>query len=447
MALPDLVLPIFGALTAVIAQKTYEKLQWPFIDEFFHLRQCARYCAHEFSKWDNKITTPPGLYLLGTWFHHVLSAIGVPDSCGATALRSLNLFGGVVVLPLVLSLVSTDNFWKVNVLLLPLLYTYYFFFYTDVWATVLVVLPLLVVSKHRSLRGSIYANLAAFASLWLRQTNIVWLVFVGVVLIDKRKPKAESLLQNLSNFIVQCLKDWALLVPFAMNAGLFIAFVFINGGVTFGDKENHKMTLHVVQIFYCATFIAFFTTPVWLSPNTIKNYIQFAVSGRKGLNLLITAALFVVLHHIIKHYTVVHPFLLADNRHYTFYIYRKILSKPWAYLVTIPAYHFSSWVIVHSLSELYQTSSLSLHPISIAALVGSAVATLIPSPLFEPRYYIVPLVIVRIFILPQNERLTRTASHTLEFVWYLTINALFFVVFFTYEFSWLTEPGLQRIIW
>lgn len=447
MALSALALPLFGALTAIIAQETHQRLKWPFIDEFFHLRQCATYCAHDFSKWDNKITTPPGLYLLGTGYHHLLSILGVSDSCEATALRSLNLVGGIVALPLALSMVRTDNFWKVNVVLLPLLYTYYFLFYTDVWSTVLVVLPLLTVLKYRSLKGAVLANLAAFASLWFRQTNIVWIAFVAVVLIDRRKAKSSSFIDHVSNFIVQCFKDWLLLVPFAVNTGLFVAFVFYNGGVTFGDKENHQMSLHLVQVFYCAAFITIFTTPLWLLPKTIKKYFHFAVTGRKGLNLLLLAVLFMALHHIIKHYTVVHPFLLADNRHYTFYIYRKILSKPMANVITIPAYHFSSWVIVHLLSELFHKSMLALYPVSIMALIASTVAVLVPSPLFEPRYYIVPLVLVRIFIVPQNERLTRTASHSLEFVWYLMINALFFIIFFTYEFSWLTERGVQRIIW
>lgn len=344
-------------------------------------------------------------------------------------------------------MVRTDNFWKVNVVLLPLLYTYYFLFYTDVWSTVLVVLPLLTVLKYRSLKGAVLANLAAFASLWFRQTNIVWIAFVAVVLIDRRKAKSSSFIDHVSTFIVQCFKDWLLLVPFAVNTGLFVAFVFYNGGVTFGDKENHQMSLHLVQVFYCAAFITIFTTPLWLLPKTIKKYFHFAVTGRKGLNLLLLAVLFMALHHIIKHYTVVHPFLLADNRHYTFYIYRKILSKPMANVITIPAYHFSSWVIVHLLSELFHKSMLALYPVSIMALIASTVAVLVPSPLFEPRYYIVPLVLVRIFIVPQNERLTRTASHSLEFVWYLMINALFFIIFFTYEFSWLTERGVQRIIW
>lgn len=30
-------------------------------DELFHIPQTQAYCNYEFSKWDSKITTPPGL--------------------------------------------------------------------------------------------------------------------------------------------------------------------------------------------------------------------------------------------------------------------------------------------------------------------------------------------------------------------------------------------------
>jgi len=33
----------------------------PYIDETFHIAQCKAYCRGEFTAWNNKITTPPGL--------------------------------------------------------------------------------------------------------------------------------------------------------------------------------------------------------------------------------------------------------------------------------------------------------------------------------------------------------------------------------------------------
>jgi len=43
-------------LNAIVAE--------PYMDEPFHIPQAQAYCRGEFSTWDTKITTPPGLYLL-----------------------------------------------------------------------------------------------------------------------------------------------------------------------------------------------------------------------------------------------------------------------------------------------------------------------------------------------------------------------------------------------
>lgn len=442
--LPALVLPIFLAMTATIAQQVHLHVKHPFIDEFFHLRQNTVYCAHNFSKWDNKITTPPGLYLLGTAYFHILKLLGVSNPCGATALRSLNLLGGAVVLPLVLSIVRSNNFWLVNIVSLPLLYTYYFLFYTDVWSSVLVVAALLFVVKYPNGKGAILSNLVGFASLWFRQTNIVWVAFAGILLIDSRRLANSNMFSDLTLFVTQAACDWLLMIPYALNAALFAAFIAYNGGITFGDKENHQMSIHLVQIFYCAAFVAFFTFPIWFSYKTIRNYVSFAFTNGFGLNFLLTAASYALIHYIIKNFTVVHPFLLADNRHYTFYIYRKILARKHTEFLLVPAYHFCCWLAVYVLNES-RKSALSMKPMGILGFVAMTALTLIPSPLFEPRYYIVPLVVFRIFVRPMSTNLTR--SHLYEFLWYLLINAVVFIVFFNYEFTWATELEFQRIIW
>lgn len=445
MDLQNLVLPAFLAMTVTIFQEVQLHVTKPFIDEIFHLRQCSVYCAHKFTEWDNKITTPPGLYLLGTAYHHILQLFGLPDSCGYTALRSLNLVGGVLALPAVLSLVPTTNFWKINVVSLPLLYTYYFLFYTDVWLTVLVALSITTVIKYPSFKGALLSNLAGFLSLWFRQTNIIWIAFAACILVERRKKQSKKgVIGEVTAFTTQLLSDWSLMVPYILSALLFAAFIKINGGITFGDKENHKVSIHFVQVFYCAAFLTFFTVPLWLSVATLKQYVKFSVTNNYGANALITGVSFLAINYTIKHFTVVHPFLLADNRHYTFYIYRRILSQKYANLVVVPVYHFSSWVVSHLLST--NASAISLGPTSILAFIGASAITLIPSPLFEPRYYIVPLLVLRFFSGP-NKQLPATKSHLFEFLWFLFINTVVFIVFFTYEFHWWSEEGVQRIIW
>lgn len=442
MDLQLLAVPIFLAATAIIAQKVHQVVRKPFIDELFHLRQAAVYCKHDFFHWDDKITTPPGLYALGAAYHHVLRAFGVPDPCGYTALRSLNLLGGVIVLPAVLSMVRTRNYWRVNVAFLPLLYTYYFLFYTDVWSALLVLASVLAVLRWPTMYGALVSNVLGFTSLWFRQTNIIWIAFAAVVLVDKRKRNYSSFWRSAQLFVIQSLSDWPLLAPYAANGLLFISFVKWNGGITFGDKENHQVSIHLVQVFYCFAFLAFFTLPLWLSVSTLRKYLKYAVSGHSGLNVVATALSFAAINYIIDNFTVVHPFLLADNRHYTFYLYRRILSRKHAKVVLLPVYHFCTWVVFHLLAQTRQVSKLSMSPVVAIAFMGAIIATLVPSPLFEPRYYIVPLLILRIFTSARNVKI-----HLYEFLWYLFINAVVFIVFFEYEFSWFSEAGVQRIIW
>lgn len=435
----------FSVVTAFIAQEVHQKVPLPFIDERFHLAQCAKFCAGRFSEWDDKITTPPGLYLLGTVYSRILRIFGVHDICGATALRSLNLVGGVLILPFVLFFLRTTNFTKLNVISLPLIYTYYFLFYTDVWSTIFVVAGIVTVVRQPNFKGAVLCNILGFMGLWFRQTNILWILFCAVVLIEQKAPVRSSLSQQLPGFISQSFRSYLTLIPFAVNAALFAAFVKINGGITFGDKQNHKISLHLVQVFYCWCFVGGLSMPLWLSQKTLRDYKRFVV-GKNCSHLPITIFSYCAVFYIAKNFTVVHPFLLADNRHYTFYIYRRILSKPIAKYLVVPVYHFFTWLAPYLLSQNPIRSRVRLSPIGILAFLGASILTLIPSPLFEPRYYIVPLVLFRIFSRSQLTSNT-TKNHLYEFLWYLFINALVFIVFFNYEFTWLSEPGIQRIIW
>lgn len=443
---------IFILASAVTFKLVSETVTEPFIDEIFHLRQCQTYCAYKFNEWDNKITTPPGLYLLGFVYSKIILLFvptnSLADVCGdLNILRSLNLFGGAVVLALVLYGLSPasnekKNYYIANVISSPLLYTYYFLFYTDVWASILVILALyLVVKRPIGNLVSIYVSaLVSFISLWFRQTNILWVIYVVVVLIDQRKKtKNEGLsFTTCKDFVLQAFKDFVMVAPFALVTVAFAGFVVYNGGVTLGDKENHKFNLHVVQVFYCFSFMTFFTVPVWLSVQTIKKYLKFTLGS--ALKVAFTVVSFVGIKYIVDNFTIVHPFLLADNRHYTFYLWRKILRVKYSWICLIPVYHFSTWTVV--LNLLSNKSSLKLEPISIIAFIGCTCITIIPSPLFEPRYYILPLLIFRIFTSPKNEK-----HLSFEFAWNMLINLVTVTIFVNFEFPWDTETFPQRIIW
>lgn len=397
-------------VAAAIAYRCSRDVNYQFIDEFFHVRQAQTYLEGQFDQWDNKITTPPGLY----WLAYIYIK-GLPLSGEITSLRSLNLVGGLVALPMVLSQFPNKTFWPVLIVVQPLLFCYYFLFYTDVWSTVFVVASLVAATRRKPWLSGAFG----LVLLWFRQTNIIWVAFILLLWADHSR--RERGLERIQPFIRNLLRPGA--IPYYINFALFRLFLKINGGITFGDKENHQISVHGVQVLYCTMFICLFTWPTWLSKDVVCSYFRF-IKTNVVVNLLAAAAIAAT----IKYTTIVHPFLLADNRHYTFYLWRRVIG-PLGVAAT-PGYHFCGWVVL---------SQLRVSWISIITFVGALVLTLVPLPLFEPRYYIVPVVLFRMY--------TRGRRPLLEYAWLMAINLAVALVFFRYTFSWETEPFPQRIIW
>ncbi|KAK6463070.1 glucosyltransferase [Scheffersomyces coipomensis] len=442
-----LAIVVFVVFSFYVRHEVAKVVKDPFIDEIFHLRQCQKYLDYKFHEWDNKITTPPGLYLLGFAYDKVLQGLAFKELDTYAVLRSLNLVGGIFVLPIITVLFKrsyNNQFWSLNIISQPLLFTYYFLFYTDIWSTILIIASLALVINKPHIHLNAYSSaLLSFLSLWFRQTNIIWSAFILSVLIDRsiiiKRNNPLNFINRIIKFVLQLFKNWINVIPFAFNVILFIIFLKVNGGITFGDKENHTINFHLVQVFYCFVFIVLFTWPVWLHKRFIIEYLKFSIIRNYGLNLILNILSLFIIKYIIDNFTIVHPFLLADNRHYTFYIFKRLISHKYSQVISIPLYHFSTYTIIKSLSE---SKKIGLSFITIIAYLASILLTIVPSPLFEPRYYIVPLIVFRLFIQPASKE-----RHFLEFIWLNLINVLTTVVFFKYEFKWESESSIQRIIW
>lgn len=398
-----------------------------YIDEIFHVTQTRHFhtrpVAEWVDAWDPKITTPPGLYLVALAYARVAGLF--VDGMALWVLRLLNWVGGLVVLPWIVSTIPGAH--PTNVATLPLLFTYNFLFYTDVWSTVVVVAAL-AAALHRRPWAS---GALAWVSLWFRQTNVIWAAFIYAVaasrvpLVLKRQIGGFD---EITSTVKSALR-FSYIAAYGATFASFIAFMIVNGGITLGDKSNHQVSAHGMQLVYCAVFVSGLTWPVWLSKAKLRHYLSFLTLYGGAPSAILLAAVV----YVSRTQLVVHPFLLADNRHYTFYLYRRLLSKPLLVTAAAPAFHFCLWNAFHSVYR-------NLGPVSTLALAVAWVLTLVPSPLFEPRYYIVPLVVFRLFARSQRR-------DTLEWVWYMAVNAAVFAVFFSYTFDWATEAHPQRIIW
>ncbi len=173
--------------------------------------------------------------------------------------------------------------------------------------------------------------------------------------------------------------------PHITILGLFAGFIAWNGSVVLGDKSNHVATVHLAQMLYLWPFFAFFSVPliltslinlptkVWcslLGPQTLQSPSREGGRAKtadipskepaKSLLLRIVESLFVnkfyylpylfatlLISLAVVHFnTVIHPFTLADNRHYMFYVFRYTIRRPGLtkyYLVI--AYTISRWLV------------------------------------------------------------------------------------------------------
>lgn len=427
---------IFLIFVIIMFNNITHHLTQPYIDEIFHLRQCQKYCQYNFHHWDNKITTPPGLYILGFIYSEGIKILTRSSSTGGgggghltcfndNVLRSINLIGGVVILPRILQQFhngwsknsKNQFFWSINIISQPLLFTYYFLFYTDVWSTILIILSLGLIN-YKLLQYPMLSALVGFISLWFRQTNIIWIAFIASIFIDRQIKIKTGVIDRIRQFIMKSLTNWNKLLGYIVNIILFVIFLKLNGGITLGDNDNHQIELHIVQVFYCFTFITFFTIPNWLNKSTIKKYYNFIIN-----HIILNLVIGLIIWYIMENFTIVHPFLLADNRHYAFYIYKRLLSQSYLKPLILMAYHFSSFQILSSLIKGGQLSFIGIFSYLIA--VG---LTLIPSPLFEPRYYITPLIIFNLYI--------NHPHNLLEFIWLNSINLITSYIFLHKGIIW-----------
>lgn len=148
--------------------------------------------------WDPKLTTPAGLYLLS----YPLSFF---DACTPSFLRAVNAFGVAVPLPVLIYRIqqaihgrrgastNADNAQTaLNVALFPLLYFFGGLYYTDVWSTIFVLAAYLATLKRSPWAAAVFAWL----SLWFRQTNVVWTVFIAAGWLVTRLQEVDAGVYN-----------------------------------------------------------------------------------------------------------------------------------------------------------------------------------------------------------------------------------------------------------
>ncbi len=118
-----------------------------------------------------------------------------------------------------------------------------------------------------------------------------------------------------------------------------------------GDKENHVASVHLTQMVYIWPYFAFFSWPLLYRhylPATVRPFSYPARYPRK----LIVCTTMAVMLVLVRYNTIVHPFTLADNRHYMFYVFRILLRHPLIKYLAVLIYFNCAWVVLSAVGGL-----------------------------------------------------------------------------------------------
>ena len=279
-----------------------------------------------------------------------------------------------------------------------------------------------------------------------------------------------------------------------------------------GDKENHVASIHPVKMLYIWPYFMFFSFPL-LYPYLMNGIIPQGIlpktlrrdSRWPQLPRLTLQSFSIVLMLVVVHFnTTVHPFTLADNRHYMFYVFRLLLHHRLVKYALVPVYFYCAWATIAAFGGINDAADTpvtrttpnqdDLHdrPAPLAEAdqsVGvrtsffliwfsATTLSLITAPLVEPRYFIIPWLIWRLHVhSPLTTPNTREAggrndtdqkgslslfdrairsfinsNHqnrlAFETAWFLFINWATTYIFLNWGFEWPQEPGqVQRFMW
>ncbi|KAG2262378.1 hypothetical protein Bca52824_069457 [Brassica carinata] len=464
----------------------------PYMDEIFHVPQAQQYCSGNFRSWDPMITTPPGLYYLS--LAHVASLFpgmlllmritsqSFSEACTTSILRSTNavfaVLCGVLVYEIIRFLGPSLSDRKATLMALvvslyPLHWFFTFLYYTDVASLTAFLAMYLACLRKRYFLSALFGTLA----ILIRQTNVVWMLFVacsGVLdftldspsrqKISRKRRKHDSSLDARDRFdrgkSASSTEDtsglvydvyavistswnmkWKILVkfsPFIVVVVAFGIFILWNGGIVLGAKEAHVVSPHFAQIMYFSLVSALFTAPLHFSVDQLRNLLQ-ELRQNWPLSLLLTLVALIAGFASVHFFSLAHPYLLADNRHYPFYLWRKIINAHCLVkYMLVPVYVYSWFSILTLLAK-------TRRKIWVLVYFLATCAVLVPTPLIEFRYYTIPFYIFMLHSCVRSNGCTTT--------WLLTgtifvcVNVFTMAMFLFRPFKWSHEDGVQRFIW
>ncbi|CAN0376405.1 unnamed protein product [Discosporangium mesarthrocarpum] len=227
----------------------------------------------------------------------------------------------------------------------------------------------------------------------------------------------------------------------------FMVFLVANGGsIVVGDAENHAFReLHLAQLAYLSAV----TASLWgvvggagsaVSREALSGFMTFCgcrrggEGWRRGRAIVMSVATVVALAWFLWRYSLAHPFLLSDNRHYTFYLWQRLLRFPAARSALAPAYFYCAWLVCTRLRHRKP-------PLWVLMYTVASALVLVPSPLLEPRYLTVPVLLAHLEA-PERGWTSLLGGAAVC----VAVNAITVGVFLARPFVW-GDGSVARFMW
>lgn len=422
----------------------------PYMDELFHVRQAEAFCKsfpYSFPPYDPSITTPPLLYIIPALLH-VLFNRSIP--CSTQTLRMFSAMAYLLTFPLLFAILrklstrsrfylsTADATWTVIVLWLhPVGLFYSHLFYTDTLAVLMFLLCWYFALASNHIISAFFGILSAAT----RQTNILFHAYAAVQTIIL--PLISGIL-NESTFRFQLVLRQLWSHIFA--CGLYVMFLILNQGIALGDKQNHQVRLHFAMVAYFLGFHTLSFLPFSISrPLVALNHLKLIIT--RPPYFLSCLATCVVIAGMIQHTGgYAHPFVLSDNRHYTFYLYKKwFLRSAWHRLVLVPVYAWGlTTSMMDKLSYRDQYVNVWTAIIEDSLAIGCGCVVVLGVGLLEPRYFLVGSLVLTLQRISRVRERGRRKWFKFIVVGLLVMNIALLYVFLEMPFNRPVDPHMPE---
>ena len=232
-------------------------------------------------------------------------------------------------------------------------------------------------------------------------------------------------------------------------------------------------------MLYLFPYLLFFSWPV-VAQALLQGHMRIVpTSINQFTRSIFVLGTLINLAMLVIHYnTIVHPFTLADNRHYVFYVFRLLMRREEIRYLAAPVYVVAGYLTIQALgakpvSEVVASKKGKKSAQQPPALAGCSASfvliwlittalSLVTAPLVEPRYCILPWMMWRMHVsaAPSQEIAKDKTDEVkqgsrdslvgplMETVWFLAIAGVTGYMFLYRGFSWPQEPGkVQRFMW